>query len=78
MNQLSISKRKRGIFLTVGLAYNSSKFDYLIENINSFDWKSCGREGHVDKFFARNRHLRKYFVEPMVVKPNLEFESDIS
>ena len=73
-----ISKRKRGIHLTVGLAYNSSKFDYLIENIDSFDHRAFGREGHVDKFFARNKHLRKYFVEPMVVRPNLEFESDIS
>jgi GR25 family glycosyltransferase involved in LPS biosynthesis len=73
-----ISKRKRGIHLTVGLAYNSSKFDYLIENIDSFNHRSFGREGHIDKFFARNKHLRKYFVEPMVVRPNLEFESDIS
>ena len=73
-----ISKRKRGIHLTVGLAYNSNQFDYLIKNIDSFNWKSCGREGHIDKFFARNKRLRKYFVEPMVVRPNLEFESDIS
>lgn len=34
-----ISKRKRGIHLTVGLAYNSTQFDYLIKNIDSFNWK---------------------------------------
>lgn len=73
-----ISKRKRGIHFTVGLAYNSTIFDYLIKNIDSFNYKSFGREGHVDKYFSRNRRIRKYFVEPMVVRPNLDFESDIS
>lgn len=73
-----LSKRKRGIHLTVGLAYNHTIFDYLINKIDSFNWRRFGREGHVDKFYARDKNLRKYFVEPMVVRPNLEFESDIS
>ena len=67
----------RGIQLTVGLAYNSTIFDYLIEDIDPFDWNKQGREGHVDKYFARNININKFYVNPMVVEPNFDFESDL-
>jgi hypothetical protein len=73
-----ISKRRRGIHLTVGLAYNATIFDYLIENIDSFNWKACGREGHVDKYYARTWPIKKFYADPPVVTPNLDFGSDIS
>ena len=72
-----ISKKKRGIHLTVGLAYNSSIFDYLIEDIDPFDWKKQGREGHVDKYYARNSKLKKYYADPMILEPDWSLGTDV-
>lgn len=71
------SKKKRGIHLTVGLAYNSSIFDYLIEDIDPFDWKKQGRQGHVDKYFAKNRKLNKFYAEPMILEPDWSLGTDV-
>jgi hypothetical protein len=72
-----ISKRNRGIHRTLSLAYNQKSFNFLYENINSFDFKRFGRNGHVDKFYSRCSKLKKFFVNPEVVKPNENFKSDI-
>lgn len=72
------SHRKRGIHRTLSLAYNASCFDYLIKNIDSFRHRKFGRQGHVDKFYSRNRRLKKYFASPAILEPNHEFESNIS
>lgn len=73
-----ISKRNRGIHRTLSLAYNQKSFNFLYENINSFDFKRFGRNGHVDKFYSRCGKLKKFFVNPEVVKPNENFKSDIA
>jgi GR25 family glycosyltransferase involved in LPS biosynthesis len=72
------SNRKRGIHRTLALAYNHTIYDTLIKNIDSFNWKTFGRQGHVDKYYARTRQIQKYFISPPIVKPDLSFESDIS
>lgn len=72
-----IAKRHRGIQLTTALAYNSTIFDYLIKNIDPFNHKACGREGHVDKYFARCRKILKYFAKPEIVTQNHDLGSDI-
>ena len=72
------SKRKRGIQLAVGLAYNSSIFDYLIEKIDPFNYQRFGRQGHIDKFYSRTRYIKKFFVQPMVVEPDWSFGSDVN
>tara|TARA_A100001037_G_scaffold306597_1_gene353112 strand:+ start:33673 stop:34332 length:660 start_codon:yes stop_codon:yes gene_type:complete len=71
------SKKRRGIHLTVGLAYNSTIFDYLIEDIDPFDWNKQGREGHVDKYFARNSKLKKFYAEPMILEPDWSLGTDV-
>ncbi len=71
------SKKHRGIQLTTALAYNSTIFDYLIKNIDPFNYKSCGREGHIDKYFARRRNIMKYFAKPEIVSQNNELGTDI-
>ena len=73
-----ISKRNRGIHRTLSLAYNQKSFNFLLNNINSFDFKRFGRNGHVDKFYSRSSKLKKFFVNPEVVKPNENFKSDIA
>tara|TARA_B100001093_G_scaffold209126_1_gene200876 strand:- start:8623 stop:9285 length:663 start_codon:yes stop_codon:yes gene_type:complete len=71
------SSKRRCILWTVGIAYNSNCFDFLIENINPFDWRKTGRQGHIDKYYARTRQLKKYCIEPTIVEPNWNFETDI-
>lgn len=71
------SSKRASIFFTIGIAYNSNCFDFLIENINPFDWRKTGRQGHVDKYYARTYKLKKYYIEPTVVEPNWNFETDI-
>jgi hypothetical protein len=73
-----ISKRNRGIHRTLSLAYNQKSFEFLYNNINSFDHTRFGRNGHVDKFYSRSTKLKKFFVSPEVVKPNENFKSDIA
>lgn len=72
-----MSKKHRGIRLLVGVAYNSSIFDYLIENIDPFDWKKQGREGHVDKYFGKDRRLKKFYADPMILEPDWSLGTDI-
>lgn len=72
------SNRKRGIHRTLALAYNHTIYDKLIKNIDPFNWKTFGRQGHVDKYYARNRQIKKYFVNPKLFRPDSSFESDIS
>jgi GR25 family glycosyltransferase involved in LPS biosynthesis len=72
-----VAKKHRGIQLTTALAYNSTIFDYLIKNINSFNHRECGREGHVDKYYASNRKIMKYFAKPEIVTQNHDLGSDI-
>lgn len=72
-----LSKKHRGIRLTTAIAYNSIIFDYLIKNINPFNYKRGGREGHVDKFYSQDRNLMKYFIKPMMFTQNDELGTDI-
>ena len=72
-----VAKKHRGIQLTTALAYNSTIFDYLIKNIDPFNHKACGREGHIDKYFARCRKIMKYFAKPEIVTQNDELGTDI-
>jgi len=71
------SKRKRGIFFTIGLAYSFRTYDYLLAKIDSFNWQRFGRQGHVDKWYTRCRTIKKYFAEPSIVEPNWSLGSDI-
>jgi GR25 family glycosyltransferase involved in LPS biosynthesis len=73
-----MSKKKRGIHRTLALSYNNSVYNRLISDIDSFNWKRFGREGHVDKYYAKTKQIKKYFVSPPVVSPDHSFESDIS
>ena len=72
-----VAKKHRGIQLTTALAYNSNIFDYLIKKIDPFNHDACGREGHIDKFFARNRKIMKYFAKPEIVSQNYDLGSNI-
>lgn len=71
------SSKRASIFFTIGIAYNNKCFDFLLENIDPFRWKKFGRQGHVDKFYARQHNLKKYFIQPEIVKPNWNLGTDI-
>ena len=68
--QRQLNDHTNGVMWVDGITKENRKISWYrciymeaAEAIDSFNWKSCGREGHIDKFFARNKHLRKYFVE---------------
>lgn len=71
-----LSKKHRGIQLTTALAYNSTIFDHLINNINPFNYNH-GREGHVDKYYCKDRRILKFYAKPPVVHQNPELGTDI-
>ena len=72
-----VSKKHRGIQLTTALAYNANIFDYLIKSIDPFNHAECGREGHIDKYFARNRKIMKYYAKPEIVSQSEKLGSNI-
>ena len=71
-----LSKKHRGIQLTTALAYNSTIFDFLIENIDPFNYNN-GREGHVDKFYCKERRIMKFYMKPPMVHQDPELGTDI-
>ena len=59
--------KRRGVEWTGAISYNSTIFDYLIENINPFNRAKYGKRGHIDRYYRRNSQLNKFLMNPQVI-----------